>query len=140
MEARYPHSPGEKIMYQEAPYPEALVGLVAQLRVLGMPKMSFELEEMVRFHSWGLALIITIEYEDMYQPGREFRSRRIFDVPASWLSEKQWKRWLFDQVHGVMIHELREGFILEHEGGTLERPFAPSHKPGIDQYCLPDGD
>jgi len=130
------------MMHQEASYPDALEKLVSQLHVLGPYKFQFSLEERDRFHARGLTFVVNFEtdcvHHDKSGPCKGiFRAPRLFDVPAIYYNEREWEKWLFDRVHDVMIHELREEFVFV-DGDETKRPFMPPHRLGTDQYGLPD--
>lgn len=67
-----------------------------------------------------------------------------FPVPPATFTKGSWKRWLFDTLAKVDDHERMEDFVLESvvtdqhgcEARSLERPFAPVHKPGADPYVV----
>lgn len=123
-------------MFQCAPYPTILAGLVATLRYA--TGWEFTLRDIVRDpaplgepHSAGLTLDITITCEDAYHPGEMRRVAHYFPVPPATYDKRSWRRWLFDRIMDVHRHEAMEGFQVDGE-----RPYAPSHGPGNDPYMV----
>lgn len=62
--------------------------------------------------------------------------RHFFPVPVATYDARSWRRWLFDQLLRVELHEACEFFRLEDRAGTADRPFAPHHGPGRDPYTV----
>lgn len=144
-------------MRQEAPYPDALAGLVGRLRYRRHLGWEVWLEDDLQRdkpgrHSGearGLTLVVQRAGPDSYNPGRRLRVNHYFTVPAATYDEESWLRWLFDTLGLVDVHERMEDFALAvpaGEGGgpgpgesTAERtvrPFAPNHGPGRDPYTV----
>jgi hypothetical protein len=126
-------------MRQEAPDPEPLAQLVAELRY--KDGFSFSLTDMNRGQgSEGLTLIVNRTGPDAYHPERNVSVNHFFIVPAAAYDRAAWQRWLLDQVLLVEQHEACEFFRLDQpgkgdDGITLEfRPYAPNHGPGRDPY------
>lgn len=122
----------EDTMRQEAPYPYALETLVNQLKY--RPGWEFDLADTDRGQgSKGLTLVITTRGYNSYHPerGETYRVNHYMLVPPAAFDERSWRRWLFEQLHLVELHELMEFFQIGDE-----RPFAPSHGPGNDPYLV----
>jgi hypothetical protein len=119
------------VMRQEAPYPDALAALVAELHVEDLRRWSFRLDDDCGRHAGahGLTLIITVETADAYRPGEPYTVTHYFWVPAESYDRAGWQRWLLDQCLLVDRHEIMEGFMI---GGR--RPFAPGHGGGHSPY------
>lgn len=122
--------PGHPPLTQEAPYPEALDDLVAQVRY--KDGWTFTLDQSDRGQgSVGLTLCILINTPDAYHPERRRQVMHYFIVPAAAYDTQSWRRWLFDRVLDVETHEACEFFQLDDE-----RPYAPNHGPGRDPYII----
>lgn len=121
-----------RINAQEAPYPEALEKLVAQLTY--RPGWIFRLEDYDRGQgSKGLTLVVTILGYDTYNVGRgeTYRVIHLMPVPPAAYNERSWRRWLFDQVMLVEQHEAAEFFQIGDD-----RPYAPYHGDGNSPYTV----
>lgn len=122
-------------MRQEAPYPQALAELVDNLSYRdGWPGQSwrFTLQHVDRGQgSAGLTLCIRVEMPDTYHPEQMRPVMHYMIVPAAAYDERSWRRWLFDQIGLVELHERMEAFLI---GGG--RPYAPHHQPGADPYTI----
>jgi hypothetical protein len=117
-------------MWQEAPRPEALAGLVNELEY--KPGWTFFLGDTNRGQgSSGLTLVIGAQVPDSYDPGSSIRVVHYMVVPAAAYDERSWRHWLFEQILLVERHEAMEYFQI---GGR--RPYAPSHGPGNDCYMV----
>lgn len=117
-------------MRQEAPYPTALAQLVEDLRY--KEGWSFRLGDLDRGQeSKGLTLSIYITVPDAYHPERDRSVVHYMLVPPAAFDERSWRRWLFDQIGLVEVHERCECFEI-----AGERPYAPSHGPGNDPYLI----
>lgn len=81
----------------------------------------------------GLTLVIVPLTTNSYHPeaGRTYRVNHYFIVPAATYDRRAWRRWLFDRIIDVHIHEAMEFFQVDGE-----RPYAPSHGPGNDPYMI----
>jgi hypothetical protein len=129
---------------QSAPDPAPLYRLIDELAYEPPGRMwSFTLADTSRGQaSAGLTLIINITGPDTYHPERTISVNHYFIVPAAAYNEQSWRRWLFDQIGLVELHERMEFFRLratgKGDGGeTLEyRPYAPNHGPGWDPYLV----
>lgn len=120
---------------QQAPYPHALVELVARVRY--KPGWQFWIGDIDRGQgSTGLTLIITIAGPDSYDPASTIRVNHYLPVPPAAYDERSWRRWLFEQILLVERHECCEFFQLATADGGTQRPFAPSHGPGNDPYLV----
>jgi hypothetical protein len=118
-------------MRQEAPYPEALRDLVADLDYKGWPvRLSREDRGQGCF---GLTLVITRVGPDTYHPETTIRVNHYMPVPPAAFNESSWRRWLLEQFLLVEQHEACEHFTI---GG--ERVFAPNHGNGEDPYTIHD--
>ncbi len=123
-------------MRQEAPYPEALAELVEGLSYReGWPGQSwrFSLLHVDRGQgSAGLTLCIRITGPNAYHPeDLPISVMHYMIVPAAAYDERSWRRWLFEQVGLVELHERMESFVIDGE-----RPYAPHHQPGADPYTV----
>lgn len=120
---------------QTFPFPDELARLVDEL--VYRPGWHFELGHVVRdtgpdgeVLSEGLTLSIVVHEGDAYRP----RPRgTIFyrPVPPATYRMEDWRRWLFDQVLAVELHEAMEYFVV-----AGERPYAPTHGPGRDPHTI----
>lgn len=125
-------------MHQYAPFPAELKELVESLQVY--PGWEFRLADIERdpetthgAAAGGLTFIVTTLTYNSYHPehGRGYRVNHYFPVPAATYNREAWKRWLFEQLAKVSLHETMEFFQVEYE-----RPFAPIHAPGHDPYTV----
>lgn len=116
---------------QTAPFPTALADLVADL--IYKPGFKFWLmEDYDRGQgSRGLTLIINITGPDSYQHDKTISVNHLFPVPPAAYDARSWRRWLFDQIGLVDLHERCEFFTI-----AGEKPYAPSHGPGNDPYLV----
>jgi hypothetical protein len=116
---------------QEAPYPEALRQLVNGL--LYKPGWVFRLlDDYDRGQgSKGLTLIINITGPNSYHHDETISVNHLFPVPPAAYDERSWRRWLFDQIGLVDVHERCEFFEVDGD-----KPYAPSHGPGSDPYLV----
>jgi hypothetical protein len=119
-----------KMLTQTSPWPEALERLVDKLTY--KKGWTFSLEERDRGQgSVGLTLAILIECVDSYDPSRIMSVYHYFIVPAAAYDERSWRRWLFDQIVLVELHEAMEFFAIDGD-----KPYSPSHAPGNDPYMV----
>lgn len=133
-----------ELMRQEAPYPDVLAKLVKALQYKA--GWLFSLVDVERGQgSAGLTLIIHITGPDSYHPEKTISVNHFMLVPPAAYDERSWRRWLFDQVLLVELHEAMEWFMLrgpDAPASTWEwrdrvvRPYAPSHGPGNDPYLI----
>jgi hypothetical protein len=121
----------DEVMRQEAPWPHALEALVADLR--HRPRYNAHLvENLDRGQGCkGLTLVVHITEPDAYHPERMRSVVHYFPVPAAAYDERSWRRWLFEQLHAISLHEDMENFTIDGD-----KPYAPSHGPGNDPYML----
>jgi len=117
-------------MRQVAPDPAPLYALVAGLRYRA--GWSFDLDDVDRGQgSEGLTLSISITVPDAYHPERNRSVVHYFPVPPAAYDMRSWRRWLFDRIGDVDVHERCECFEVD---GL--RPYAPSHGFGQDPYLV----
>ena len=115
---------------QIAPYPEELSTLVDSLTY--REGFVFHLRELDRGQgSEGLTLVINITGPDSYHPEKTVSVNHYFPVPPAAYDVRSWRRWLFDQIGLVELHERCEFFAVDGE-----KPYAPSHGPGNDPYLV----
>jgi hypothetical protein len=115
---------------QTAPYPDALAELVNALKY--RDGFTFRLAEMDRGQgSEGLTLVINLTGPDSYHPEQTISVNHLFPVPPAAYDVRSWRRWLFDRIGDVELHERCEFFEL-----AGEKPYAPSHGPGNDPYLV----
>ncbi len=120
-----------RVMRQEAPYPEELAALVASLQY--KPGWSFMFDEDYDRGQGctGLTLNILIETPNSYNPEQLRQVLHLMPVPAAAYDVRSWQRWLLDQILLVERHEACEFFTVNGEN-----PFAPHHGPGRDPYTI----
>jgi hypothetical protein len=137
-------------MRQYAPYPEALKRIVDELTYRA--GWSFTLEDIERdpadthgAAAGGLTLVgVTGRYTwgdddghiyegamDAYHPNRPRPVYFYFPVPAATFDEQSWRRWVFDRVMEVELHEAMEHFTVDGK-----RPYSPTHGPGQNPYVV----
>lgn len=118
-------------MRQCAPFPRILRDLVQCLRY--REGWLFALADIDRGQgSSGLTLVITTLGTNSYHPEQtDYRVNHYMIVPAASYDERSWRRWLFEQVHLVELHEAMEFFEIDGE-----KPYAPSHGFGQDPYLV----
>lgn len=136
---------------QVSPYPEILADLVRRLRYrqhLGWAVylvMDYQRDKPGRHtgESRGLTLIVTRAGTNTYDPRQVMNVNHLFPVPPATYNEASWRRWLFDRLGDVDLHERMEDFALttghEDEPGSprdWERPYKPNHGPGEDPYRI----
>lgn len=115
---------------QSAPYPQALADLIEGLHY--RDGFRFGLTDMDRGQgSEGLTLVINITGPDSYHPDKVISVNHLFPVPPAAYDMRSWRRWLFDQIGLVELHERCEFFQVDGE-----KPYAPSHGPGNDPYLV----
>ena len=117
-----------RMMNQRAPFPVELESVVANLEF--MPGWTFELKE-VAWHagSQGLALVITLETVNSYDPDKPYTVTHPIPVPPRSHDKHNWSRWVLEQILLVQRHEAMESFVVDGE-----RPFPPGHGGGHDPY------
>jgi hypothetical protein len=118
-------------MRQSAPFPRVLRDLVEQLRYRA--GWVFSLAEIDRGQgSAGLTLVISTLGVNAYHPEQtDYRVNHYVIVPAAAYDERSWRRWLFDQVYLVELHEAMEFFQVGDD-----KPYAPSHGHGQNPYLV----
>jgi hypothetical protein len=117
---------------QEAPYPEELADLVANLKY--RPHWTFRLDDIDRGQgSKGLTFIVTSQGYDTYNPerGETYRVHHYFPVPPAAFVQSSWQRWILDRLIEIETHEVCEFMQI-----GASRPFAPIHAPGHDPYVV----
>lgn len=121
----------DEVMTQLAPYPEILAGLVERLTYRA--GWRFTLADLDRGQgSAGLTLVITTLGVNSYHPDEtDYRVNHYMPVPPAAYDERSWRRWLFEQLLLVELHECMEFFQIGDE-----RPYAPSHGFGQDPYLV----
>jgi hypothetical protein len=123
-----------RMNFNAAPYPDELATLVSQLTLTTCPDWKFQLKDIDRGQgSTGLTFIVITMGYDSYHPelGQSYSVYHYFPVPPAAYDVRSWRRWLFERIHDVHIHELCEGFTINGE-----KPYAPSHGPGNDPYLI----
>jgi hypothetical protein len=119
-------------MRQEAPYPQILADLLDRLTYEpGGRTWRFTLADTDRDQgSKGLTLVINITGPDSYSTSMISVNHYMLVPPASY-NERSWRRWLFDQIGLVELHERMEFFKID---GKPVSP--PAHGPGNDPYLM----
>jgi hypothetical protein len=116
---------------QTAPYPHELMSLVTNLRY----KDGFRVRLVTDYDrgqgSQGLTLVINITGPNSYHPEETISVNHLFPVPPAAYDERSWRRWLFDRLADVELHERCEFFTVGED-----KPYAPSHGPGNDPYLV----
>lgn len=124
-------------MTQTAPYPDSLAGLVGRLQY--RPGWRFSLEDVDRDEvdglvvGKGLTFVVRTHGINSYRPSDTvpYAVLHYFIVPAATYDERAWRRWLFDRIVDVEVHEAMEFFRIDKH-----RPFAPNHGPGRSPYTV----
>lgn len=120
----------ERMMTQLAPWPTDLEQMVEELK--HRPRYHARLEDIDRGQGCkGLTLIVQITEPDAYHEGLNRSVAHYFPVPAAAYDYRSWRRWLFNQLNSISLHEDMEHFTIDGE-----KPFAPSHGPGNDPYLV----
>lgn len=121
----------EQPMTQRAPFPSVLADLVQRLQYRA--GWRFKLADIDRGQgSAGLTLVITTLGVNSHHPEQtDYRVNHYMIVPAAAYDERSWRRWLFEQVLLVELHEAMEFFQVGDD-----KPFAPSHGFGQDPYLV----
>lgn len=122
----------QQIMTQTAAYPDVLADLVSKLSY--RPGWRFALTEEDRGQgSKGLTFSVVSLGYDTYNPdrGETYRVQHFFPVPPAAFNEQSWRRWIFERLHEIELHECAEFFQIDGE-----RPYAPHHGPGNDPYII----
>ena len=117
-----------ELMRCEAPYPDALADVVADLRF--WPGWSFTLHDLGRHEgAHGLTLTIAVQTIDAYDHTESYLVTHHFWVPPESWDCATWAAWVLDRIMDVHWHETAEAFNL-----LGERPFAPGHGGGTSPY------
>ena len=95
------------------------------------PGWSFHIED----DEGALRLVITIEGEDNYHPGRPWTVSHYHPVPITTYNEASWRRWIYDHCIATMHHEIGEALRFGTDDAPV-RPFAPMHGPGENPYTV----
>lgn len=125
----------ESLYYQKAPFPVVLANLVRQCKYRSGWKINLYANLDRGQGSEGCTLVIQTVGYDSYNPddGQNYRVNHYMPVPPAAYNERNWKRWLFDQLLLVERHECMEFFKI-----GKKRPYAPHHGPGNDPYNIFD--
>lgn len=116
--------------HQVAPYPDELAELVEKLTY--RPGWFFRLEHTDRGQgSQGLTLCIIAGTINSYDFDEPKQIMHYMPVPPAAYQYGSWRRWLFEQIHQVELHECMEFFTIDGE-----KPYAPNHGPGEDPYTV----
>lgn len=120
------------VMRQAAPFPQVLADLLGRLTYEpGGRTWRFTLADKDRGQgSKGLTLVINITGPDSYSD-RTISVNHYMLVPPAAYNERSWRRWLFDQIGLVELHERMEFFKID---GRPAHP--PAHGHGNDPYLL----
>lgn len=81
--------------------------------------------------SRGATLVITVTAPNSARPEETTRVAHYMMVPAASYNERSWRRWLFEQIGLVEMHERMEFFRFDGKAA-----FPPAHGPGNDPYML----
>ena len=108
----------------DLPFPDALAAVLP--RVGFWPGWAFRLEDVPLK---GLCLIVAVDTTDAYHPGEPYTVTHYLPVPPASHDERNWARWVLEQILLVQRHEAMEAFTV---GGS--RPFPPGHGGGADPY------
>lgn len=119
-------------MRQEAPFPDVLAEMVAELTY--KRGWVFSLEDLDRGQgSRGLTLCILITTPNSYNPDELRRVMHYMIVPPAAYDRRSWQRWLLEQILLVEQHEACEFFTV-----AGDKPYAPHHGPGNNPYTIFD--
>lgn len=123
-------------MKQWGPYPWGLAQLLNDTKY--KQGWRFSLDELVRDTlrdgtalAGGPTLCIWIDPPDAYNPDKRRPVVHYFIVPAATYTPEAWRRWLFDRIMDVELHEAMEFFTV-----AGEHPYAPTHGPGQNPYVI----
>lgn len=121
----------DRVMRQEAPWPQALEAMVDKLR--HRKRYNAHLAENLDRGQGckGLTLVVDITEPDAYHPEMWRSVSHYFPVPAAAYDYRSWRHWLFTQLNSISLHEDMEAFTIDGD-----KPYAPSHGPGNDPYML----
>jgi hypothetical protein len=131
-------SQSERLNIQRAPFPLELEELVLTLQLRGRTGWTFTLGDEQRDEdsrggrgdTHGLTFGVLLSTRDTQSDGFT-RVLFSFPVPPATYDRRSWRRWLFERVRDVELHELMEAFEVNGEV-----PYAPSHGPGNDPYMV----
>lgn len=126
-------------MSQTAPYPEILADLVRRLSYRDSEGWRTWLDDDLQRdkpgrhagESRGLTLVVQRCGPDSYVPGRIIRVNHYFAVPPATYDERSWRRWLFDTIGLVELHERMENFRIDGKPA-----YPPAHGPGNSPYLV----
>jgi hypothetical protein len=136
-------------MQQTAPYPQILADLVSRLRYRQGLNWNVWLEDDCQRdkpgrhtgESRGLTLIVQRYGPNTYDRSQVMAVNHYFAVPPATFNEASWRRWLFDRLGDVDLHERMEDFAFDAQASGvpgdrdgLVRPYKPNHGPGEDPY------
>lgn len=130
---------GPRQMTQAAPYPEILADLVRRLSYRDSEGWRVWLEDDLQRdkpgrhsgESRGMTLIVQRCGPDSYNPGQILRVNHYFAVPPATYDERSWRRWLFDTIGLVELHERMENFKIDGKPA-----YPPAHGPGNSPYLV----
>lgn len=115
------------LLWQTAPYPEALDDIVTQVTY---KDWSLDLDYYEReVGGEGLTLRIRFQAEDHATPGVTVFLIHDFEVPARVLDIPSWERWVFDCIMLAERHEAMENYKVAGQS-----VFFPEHKSTSDMY------
>lgn len=131
----------EKMMIQQAPWPDELATAVAELRYF--PGWRFFLREEDRGQGcFGLTLSIIPPNPNAYHMDDPLNTRFIYPVPAAAFNRESWEEWLWARLEETEGHERSEGFRFVDTEGNERRPFKPAHpdgwNPGVVRSVVSD--
>jgi hypothetical protein len=82
------------------------------------PGWTFKLEEISRGQGCeGLTLLISATVPDTCTPGAETTFVHLMEVPAANYNERNWRRWILDQILKVEKHESLEWLRIDDAPG-----------------------
>lgn len=116
-------------MIQTAPWPNALVAAVEELKYMEGWRIWIEEEDRGQGCS-GLTLSIVPNNRDGYHPERPANTHFLYPVPAAAFNRESWEEWLWARIRETDDHERAEAFRFVGEDGKERRPFKPAHSDG----------
>lgn len=139
----------ERRIVQDAPWPDDLEWLIEHVRYREgwtfhlFPDSTRDAERYDE-NGWpigriagGTTVEIVLRGPNSYNDKSISSTRFIFPVPAATFKRAAWRRWLFERIGEVELHERMEWF--RFTGKTerhLEVPYAPLHGPGENPYTV----